>query len=318
MQVVTSKLDFEIASCGFSFSGMREFRRQLEWADIVHYHFPWPFADMLHFASNVKIPSVVTYHADIMKQKYLMVLYAPLMQRFLDNVDCIVATSPNYVDSSQYLRPRVAATKMVPLGIAEESYPEVDEETLEQVRGKYGENFFLFVGVLRYYKGLDVLLDAAIAGGFKVVIAGTGPESLRLNKKYQLDDFPEIRFAGYVSEKEKMALYTLCTAVVLPSFNRAEAFGVTLLEGAMMSKPLISANPESGSSYVNIDGHTGLVAEPDSVESLKMAMQRFVDDPALAVALGHNARKRYEEKFKGSDMVQGYMDIYTELVPERT
>lgn len=47
---------------------------------------------------------VVTYHSDIVKQKRLMKLYQPLQERFLASVDCIVASSPNYVASSQTLK----------------------------------------------------------------------------------------------------------------------------------------------------------------------------------------------------------------------
>ncbi len=50
------KLDFEIASCGFSLSALRAFKEHVEWADIIHYYFPWPFADILHFASYLKNP----------------------------------------------------------------------------------------------------------------------------------------------------------------------------------------------------------------------------------------------------------------------
>ena len=316
VNVVTSKLDFVVASCGFTFSGIDEFRRQLEWADLVHYHFPWPFADMLHSLSDVSIPSVVTYHSDIVRQKYLLPFYVPLMKRFFNRVDCIVATSTQYANSSQLLRGQTIKPRVIPIGIDEDTFPEVSNNTLEEVRLKFGEDYFLFVGVLRYYKGLDVLLDAAISGHFKLVIAGSGPELSRLNEKYDLEKIPQVQFAGRVSEETKMALYKLCKAVVLPSFSRAEAFGVTLLEGAMMSKPLISASPESGSSYVNIDGLTGLVAVPNDVQSLKQAMHRLQDNPEWGKLLGNNARSRYEEEFAGSKMVASYAQVYNEFVQE--
>ncbi|MDB2542381.1 glycosyltransferase [Pseudomonadales bacterium] len=316
VNVVTSKLDFEVASCGFTFSGLAEFQEQLKWADLVHYHFPWPFADVLHFLSDVKIPSIVTYHADIVKQRSLLLFYAPVMRRFFDRVDCIVATSSQYANSSDYLSAQREKTRVISLGIDEDSYPQTKTSTLEQARQQFGEDYFLFVGVLRYYKGLDVLLDAAISGHFKLVIAGSGPELSRLNEKYDFEKIPQVQFAGHVSEETKMALYKSCKAVVLPSFSRAEAFGVTLLEGAMMSKPLISASPESGSSYVNIDGLTGLVAAPNDVQSLKQAMQSLQDNPEWGKQLGNNARKRYEEKFTGSKMVASYTQVYSELAQE--
>jgi rhamnosyl/mannosyltransferase len=84
----------------------------------------------------------------------------------------------------------------------------------------------------------------------------------------------------------------------------------------MMSKPLISASPESGSSYVNIDGLTGLVAAPNDVQSLKQAMHRLQDNPEWGKLLGNNARSRYEEEFAGSKMVASYAQVYNEFVQE--
>ncbi len=57
---------------------------------------------------------------------------------------------------------------------------------------------------------------------------------------------------------------------------RTEAFGVTLLEGAMYGKPLISTEVGSGTSHVNIDGQTGIVVPPGSHNSLKSRIRYFV------------------------------------------
>ena len=94
-QVVRASLDVEIASCSMSLHALGKFRKQVEWADLVHYHFPWPFADFLHFATRVNKPSVVTYHSDIVRQRALGALYTPLMNRFLSSMDRIICTSPN-------------------------------------------------------------------------------------------------------------------------------------------------------------------------------------------------------------------------------
>ena len=63
-----AKRDAYIASTGLSFSAFGAFRGLARRADIVHYHFPWPFMDILHFAAGVDRPSVVTYHSDIVRQ----------------------------------------------------------------------------------------------------------------------------------------------------------------------------------------------------------------------------------------------------------
>ena len=73
------RADIEIASTPFSLSAFFRFYRLAKKADVIHYHFPYPFADLLHFLLRIKKPTVVTYHSDIVKQKYLLKLYKPLM-----------------------------------------------------------------------------------------------------------------------------------------------------------------------------------------------------------------------------------------------
>ena len=92
-----ARQNFEIASTGFSLGAINQLAHLARQADVVHYHFPWPFMDLAHFMARVDKPSVVTYHSDIVRQKNLLRLYAPLKRRFLRSVDAIVVTSPNYL-----------------------------------------------------------------------------------------------------------------------------------------------------------------------------------------------------------------------------
>jgi glycosyltransferase involved in cell wall biosynthesis len=125
----------------------------------MHYHFPWPFMDLAHFMARIDKPSVVTYHSDIVRQKNLLRLYQPLKHRFLRSVDTIVATSPNYLASSPVLDRYRDKTRTITYGLDKTIYPKPDAARWTN-GGPSGERFFLFVGVLRYYKGLHILLDA--------------------------------------------------------------------------------------------------------------------------------------------------------------
>jgi glycosyltransferase involved in cell wall biosynthesis len=116
-------LDFEISSTGFSFAALRELARLAREADVVHYHFPWPFMDLAHFIARVKKPTVVTYHSDIVRQKQLLRLYQPLKHRFLQSVDTIVATSPNYLASSAVLDRYRDKTRTITYGLDKSSIP---------------------------------------------------------------------------------------------------------------------------------------------------------------------------------------------------
>lgn len=318
------KLDFEIASCGFSFSGLKKFNELADWADIIHYHFPWPFADFLYFYNQrygrrhrkKTKPALLTYHSDIVRQELLLKFYSPLMNRFLDSVDHIVCTSENYQKSSENLQKRTYKTSIIPIGLNEDSYPPVDTNVLSTMREKFGENFFLFVGVLRYYKGLHILLQAMVDAPYSVVIVGKGPNRTQLENQAKELGLTNVKFTGYISDEEKVALYSLSCGVVFPSHLRSEAFGVTLLEGAMYGKPLISAEAGSGTSHVNAHGETGLVVKPDDVDDLKQAMLKIYLEPELAKTFGNNARKRFETLFSGSAMGDAYADVYRYLLEQ--
>ena len=167
--------NFEIASTGFSFGAFAKFAALARQADIVHYHYPWPFGDLVHFATAVSKPTVLTYHSDIVRQHRLLRLYKPLMKRFLKSVDRIVATSQNYLETSDTLSGYLDKTQVIPIGLDRSTYPDPDVARLAAWREKIGGRFFLFVGVLRYYKGLHILLDALRGTGYSLVIVGAGP-----------------------------------------------------------------------------------------------------------------------------------------------
>ena len=315
-KVYRAHCDIEIASCGMSLQAFRMYERLAKWADILHYHFPWPFGDLLHLTSRTKRPTVLTYHSDIVRQRALLALYRPFMHRFLRNVDCIVGTSPNYLATSDVVRRYRDKLKIVPLGLNEHSYPPVSPNVRATMRDRYGEGFFLFIGVLRYYKGLHILLDAIANAPFRVVIAGSGPterELLAQARRLRLDN---VSFTGYVSDEEKVALLSLCRSVVFPSYLRTEAFGVALLEGAMYGKALISTEAGSGTSHVNIGGETGLVVAPGSAPALRQAMDRIHACPEMAGAMGRRARQRFDQLFTGNLMGERYDAIYRSLGPK--
>ncbi len=304
------KENFNLASNGISFSLLRDFRKIVAEADLIHYQFPWPFADMMHLLWQIKKPSIVTYQSDILRQKNLLQLYRPLMKRFLNKVDKIVATSPNYLATSEVLQGYRDKITIIPNGINKDAYVQPTQKRLAYWQNLYGNQFFLFVGVMRYYKGLDILLDAAVNTSFPILIVGTGPIEDELKAKAKQLKLTNIHFLGELNEEDKVALLQLSLAIVFPSHLRTEAFGMSLLEGAMFGKPLISAEIGTGTTYINIDQETGIVVPPNDPDSLRNAMQVLWDNPDKSSAMGERAAARYWELFTADRMVMEYEKLY--------
>jgi rhamnosyl/mannosyltransferase len=310
-------LNFEVASNAVSVQAIGKLARMAADADVVHYHFPWPFMDLAHFLAHIDKPTVVTYHSDIVRQKALLKLYQPLKHRFLESVDTIVATSPNYLASSAVLDRYRDKTRVITFGLDKSSYPEPDQARLDHWRARVGPKFFLFVGVLRYYKGLHILLDAVAGTDYPVVIVGAGPIEAELKAHAERLGLKRVQFVGAVDDLDKAALLKLCYAVAFPSHLRSEAFGISLLEGAMYGKPMISSEIGTGTTYINVHGETGLVVPPSDHEALRAAMTQLWNDPQMARAMGQRAEARYWQLFTSAQMADNYARLYQELVARR-
>lgn len=307
------KNNFEIASSPFSFSAIRKFKELSRQADIIHYHFPWPFMDMVDLISGVDRPKIVSYHSDIIRQKNLLRMYRPLMYRFLGRVNRIIATSPNYAETSDILKKYQDKVDVIPIGVDRKTYPEPTNALKEQWRQKLGEHYFLFIGQLRYYKGLDYLIKASRGAQYTVVIVGGGPEEARLKSLAKSLNARNVIFLGELSEVDKIAVLRGCFSLVFPSHLRSEAFGISLLEASMEGKPLISCEIGTGTTYININHVTGLVVQPEESLALREAMDTLWYSPDLAKSYGQAAQTRFENLFTADEMADKYAKLYHKL-----
>jgi len=167
--------------------------------------------------------------------------------------------------------------------------------------------------VLRYYKGLHILIAAAQGIDYPVVIIGSGPIEKELKAQATKLGLRNIHFLGLLPDEDKVALLTLCYGVLFPSHLRSEAFGISLLEGAMFGKPMVSSEIGTGTTFINIANETGLVIPPGDHVALREAMRYLWEHPEQAAEMGRNGELRYWNHFTAGDMVSAYVKIYREL-----
>jgi len=297
----------------------RELRVLSRWADLFHFHFPFPPGELAFLASGIKKPLVVTYHSDIVRQKALLKVYHPFLVKFLRRADVIIATSPRYIETSPYLSVFKEKCRVIPLGIdTTEFEPDAElEELIALVKSEVGAPFALFAGRLIYYKGVEYLIRAfnEVPEPWKLVIIGSGPlkdELVELSRETGLQG--RVLFYGPQPRRRLIAFYHACEFFVLPSVERSEAFGIVQLEAQACGKPVISTELGTGTSFANLNGVTGIVVPPRDVEALGSAMLKLVNNEKLRSELGKNASARVMKEFDVRVMAAQVAELYREVL----
>lgn len=278
-------------------------------SDIVHVHSPYPLGELNAWMLKRHVPLVITHHSDVVRQKGWLRLYGPLLRRVLRHASRIIATSPRYIETSPWLRPVRNKCTVVPLG--------VDHRRFTPPSTPFDEPpTLLFVGKLRYYKGVDTLLRALVdLPDVRLNVVGDGPMRAPWEKLAgELGVAHRVHFLGRVDDAELPGWYRKAHVFVLPANARAEAFGMVLLEAMASGLPCITTEVGSGTSWVVRDGVTGLVVPPQEPRVLSEAVQRLLSDSALRNKMGQAGRARVEAEFTQERMVNRVQAVYEEVL----
>ena len=310
--------DLYVASTGLSASFLLNFRKEAAWADVMHMHFPWPFADLSYLMTGIKKPSILSYHSDVVSQVRLNQLYAPMRDKYFGKMQQIVAASPGIMASSPVLQQWQDKTQLITYGIEHFEQGSLQDPAVSKWRDRYGERFFLFLGALRYYKGLHILLEALRGRDYPTVIVGKGDQHDALKAQAQALGLTHLHFIDDVTNQEKRDIMRAAYGFVFPSHLRSEAFGIVLAEAAQQGTPMITCEIGTGTSYVNQDQETGLVVAPNDAQSFGLALDRFWQEPEQVKVWGEAALTRYQTHFMADQMAAHYMALYQRLYRPNT
>jgi glycosyltransferase involved in cell wall biosynthesis len=286
-------------------------------ADIMHIHMPYPMAVISALLTHPPCRYVVTWHSDIVRQKRLLAFFRPFLDRFMEKVDKIVATSPRMLEASADLQKYKDKVEIIHLGIDRRRFEPTPSrlKQAEKFRKDYGKPLVLFVGRLVGYKGLEYLIEAIDRVDGRLVIVGEGVLFGRLTDRALKKGLSgKVHFTGHVSDEDLAAWYHACDVFVLPSISNNETLGVVQLEAMFCERPVVSTNLPTGVPYANIDGKTGLVVPPKDAEALAGAIQKLLGNKALRDKMGRAGRQRIEENFTAEDMVNQMTDLYERVL----
>lgn len=301
-------------SMPISVSFFRHFRKLSKDRDVIHFHMPFPLGDLAYLLSGYKGKVVVWWHSDIVKQKKLVRLYKPIMDKFLSRADVIIAATQGHIDGSDYLPKYKDKCVIIPYGldrkIEKESDKYIDQTIPSQNCSKPVK--MLFVGRLVYYKGCEILIKAfKEVDNAELTIIGDGELRNELEetaKRYNLTE--KICFLGNVDEERLRQAFEESDVLVLPSIAKSEAFGLVQIEAMSYGKPVINTNLPSGVPYVSLNQITGLTVPPNDVQALADAMKWMVEHDKERNEMGRRARNRVKECFRMDDMLDKVLKIY--------
>jgi glycosyltransferase involved in cell wall biosynthesis len=292
--------------------------RRPEPPDVMHFHFPYPWGELSFLRAKPDVPTVVLYHSDIVRQKRMLAAYRPFLERFLDRVDLIIASSPNMVEHSQFLHPRAEKCRVVNFGLHVEDVagtPQTLKRAEELRASRADRKIVLFVGRLIYYKGADVLVRAMADVDADLVIIGRGPlESMLREISVANGTAERISWIEPQDDDELSAYYHAADVFCLPSVANSEAFGLVQIEAHAAGTPAVSTNLPTSVPYANLDGVTGLTVAVGDVAALAGALNRLLGDDELRDRLGRQARERALTQFTIPRMVDQMLAVYSEAI----
>lgn len=281
--------------------------------DIIIFHYPNPFVStfLLPYLKKSNTKLIVYWHLDIVKQKILGKLFAWQNRRLLERADMVIATSPNYIEGSPWLKSFRNKCHVVPNCISMERMtitPKI-EQRAKEIRRKYvGKTICLAVGRHTKYKGFTYLIQASklLGDTYQFFITGTGEITETLHKEAEKDN--KINFTGRIDDVELKALILVSDIFCFPSITKNEAFGLALAEAMYYGKPAITFTiPGSGVNYVSLDGITGIEVENRNVKEYAKAIEKLANDEELRKQYGESAQKRVNEMFLSTQYFQNLL-----------
>ena len=304
-------------SWGFARELAKEARRDPA-PDVFHFHFPYPWGEIAWLTARPDVPCVVSYHSDIVRQKAAFAAYRPLMERFLDAADLIIAGSPNMIEHSPYLAARKDKCRHVDYGLHVDRTahnPAAISRAVELRAAHRGRKIVLFVGRLVYYKGADVLVKAMESIDADLVMVGRGPLESELREVATARGIESrVTFLHPLDDTELAAWYHAADVFCLPSVARSEAFGLVQIEAHSAGTPVVSTELTTGVPYANLDGVTGLTVPVGNVDALSGALRRLLSDDELRARLGAQAQERALRDFTIPRMAASALAVYQEAI----
>ena len=335
-----------IGSAPVGFRFVAEFFKLSKWADVINFHSPNPMGEIaLLFCPSLCGKKIIcTYHGDAQKPKSLLPVYDAMLRRFFRRCGAVAVSSPPLAENSRVLKDGSVKEKIriIPLGVRTENYENHQPSDLEKAKcllASLPPSSFkvMYAGRMVYYKGIGVLLDALrtllepsariradcppLQDGtsgrpISAFLVGSGPEEDEVKTFIAKNSLGgDVLVVSPQPEAVYRALLSLADCFVLPSTHKTEAYGIVLVEAMASGLPVVSTELGTGTSWVNLDGETGVVVPPGDPDALARAIAGLADNggerlSVTTARMAAAARVRVKNFFEEETMLEAYDEAF--------
>jgi glycosyltransferase involved in cell wall biosynthesis len=276
--------------------------------DIVHVHWPLPHALFGWVARGARRRTRIIMQFYSIELKWVnqrIAILRGFLRRAIRTADRVIAISTSTAREITALAGPVPV-EVIPYAVdmpAHEASPDARRPTI------------LYVGRLVERKGVAYLIDAAAQlPRARVVIIGDGPDRPALEARARGN--PSIEFRGWVTPAELDEAYRAATVFALPAVvdkrGDTEGLGMVLLEAMSYHVPVVTTALGGITDIVEND-ETGLVVPPNDAPALAAAIERLLQDRALASRLGEQGERLIEARFSWPHIIDQFASIYDSL-----
>ena len=285
--------------------------------DILHVNQPGTF-----FPGDPQIPVVTTFHTTIDQEKAafscrsLYGLYVNFMWPAIKFIEeYTIEKSGRLVAVSQQTAKKLIETHPRRVSKIEVIFNALPDEWFQIERRDRG-NLLLFAGRLSEIKGVEYLIEAMpiVKREFpdvRLILVGDGELRGKLERRVRSFRLGEtVTFEGDLDQSMLIPLYSMATALVLPSFYENCPFSI--LQAFASGVPVV-ATQIGGINELIDDGETGLLTPPRDSYALASAISRMLADAQLRRRISDKAKEFAYKNLQLKMAIDRFERIYSDL-----
>lgn len=279
--------------------------------DVLHFHEPGAPVLPVQVLSRSQTCNVGTMHAALpggMMTKSYQKMMAPLAKYVESHLHAVTAVSEiARITAQTYLPNNIVDITIVPNGINIADYaPKAAQKQSSKIKT------IVYIGRLEKRKGVRYLLEAYALlrqdhEDVRLIIAGDGDLRSSLEAKVKKYSIPDVSFAGFVSEEEKVRLMQTADIYCSPALY-GESFGIVLLEAMAAGCVVVAGNNPGYASVMTGRGRLSLVTPTETTDFAQRLELMLYDKDIRELWL--NWAKTYVQQYDYSKVVDQYEATY--------